>query len=102
MEVIMNYYKVLTNIFLKTNKLILSDEYKTDYTNINSFIRDRKLSFTNCMHFILSSSKKSLASVMAGFIENYKKYSSQIFQSKLSQKHVEILIQRLLKNFTIW
>ncbi|MEG1256824.1 hypothetical protein [Clostridium sp.] len=63
--------KILSLIFKKTNSLITSDEYKEAYSLGKSFSRNRKLSFSNTIHFICSGLRKSISTEIDKFIEEY-------------------------------
>lgn len=54
--------KLLSLILKETNNLITSNEYKEAYSLGNSFSRNRKLSFSNTVHFICSALRKSISS----------------------------------------
>ena len=64
--------ELLSLILKETNKLITSKEYKEAYSIGNSFSRNRKLSFSNAVHFICSVLRKSISSEISNFIEDYK------------------------------
>lgn len=63
--------KLLSLILKETNKLITSNEYKEAYSLGQSFSRNRKLSFSNTVHFICSALRKSISSEMDKFIEEH-------------------------------
>lgn len=63
--------KILSLILKKTSNLITSDEYKEAYSLGNSFSRNRKLSFSNTIHFICSGLRKSISTEIDNFIEEY-------------------------------
>ncbi|WP_160690106.1 IS4 family transposase [Clostridium sp. C2-6-12] len=67
----MKNIKLLSHILKKTNKLIISNEFKEAYSLGNSFSRKRKLSFSNAVHFICSALRKSMATEISNFIEEY-------------------------------
>lgn len=64
--------KLLSLILKETNNLITSSEYKEAYSLGNSFSRNRKLSFSNTVHFICSALRKSISSEINNFIEDHK------------------------------
>jgi len=63
--------KILSLILKKTNSRIISDEYKEAYSLGKSFSRNRKLSFSNTIHFICSGLRKSISTEIDNFIEEY-------------------------------
>jgi len=63
--------KLLSLILKETNNLITSNEYKEAYSLGNSFSRNRKLSFSNTVHFICSALRKSISSEIDNFIEEH-------------------------------
>lgn len=63
--------KILSLILKKTNSRIISDEYKEAYILGKSFSRNRKLSFSNTIHFICSGLRKSISTEIDNFIEEY-------------------------------
>lgn len=63
--------KLLSLILKETNNLITSDEYKEAYSLGQSFSRNRKLSFSNTVHFICSALRKSISSEIDNFIEEH-------------------------------
>lgn len=63
--------KLLSSILKDTNKLIISKEYKDAYSLGDSFSRNRKLSFSNTIHFICSGLRKSISSEINNFIEEH-------------------------------
>jgi hypothetical protein len=63
--------KLLSLILKETNNLITSNEYKEAYSLGNSFSRNRKLSFSNTVHFICSALRKSISSEIDNFIEDH-------------------------------
>jgi len=67
----MKNIKLLSQILKKTNKLIISNEFKEAYSLGNSFSRKRKLSFSNAVHFICSALRKSMATEINNFIEEH-------------------------------
>lgn len=67
----MKNIKLLSRILKKTNELIISNEYKEAYSLGNSFSRNRKLSFSNTVHFICSALRKSISLEIANFIEDH-------------------------------
>ncbi len=86
----MKYSKLISKILNKSNKLILSNDYKIDYSDKKSFVRQRKLTFSNCIYFILSGLRMSLSYELSDFAKNNKKLefpkiSKQAF-SKARQK----------------
>ena len=86
----MKYSKLISKILNKSNKIILSSDYKNDFSDKNSFVRRGKLSFSNCIYFILSGLRKSLSYELSDFAKNNKKLkftvvSKQAF-SKARQK----------------
>lgn len=68
----MDYINALSHILKESDKLINSFEFKEAYTTENTFIRERKLSFQNCIYFILSGLRKSLSIEISEFSEKYK------------------------------
>lgn len=64
--------KLLSLILKETNNLITSSEYKEAYSLGNSFSRNRKLSFSNTVHFICSALRKSISSEINNFIEDHE------------------------------
>lgn len=70
----MNYSMILSEVLKNSNELILSEEYRVAYSKKNSFIRDRKLSFSNSIYFIISGLRKSLSisTEISMFAESYK------------------------------
>lgn len=64
--------ELLSLILKETNNLITSTEFKEAYSLGNSFSRNRKLSFSNTVFFICSALRKSIASEITNFIEDYK------------------------------
>ncbi|WP_244833863.1 IS4 family transposase [Clostridium sp. BJN0001] len=64
--------RLLSLILKETNDLITSSEYKEAYSLGNSFSRNRKLSFSNTVHFICSALRKSISSEIDNFIEDHK------------------------------
>ncbi|CAI3537557.1 hypothetical protein [Clostridium neonatale] len=67
----MKNIKLLSQILKRTNKLIVSDEYKQSYSLGNSFSRKRKLSFSNVVYLICSVLRKSIPLEIDNFIENH-------------------------------
>ncbi|MBU3103070.1 IS4 family transposase [Clostridium gasigenes] len=63
--------KLLSLILKETNNLITSNEYKKAYSLGQSFSRNRKLSFSNTVHFICSALRKSISSEIDNFIEEH-------------------------------
>jgi Transposase DDE domain len=63
--------KLLELILKKTNELITSDKYKLAYSLGQSFSRNRKLSFSNTVHFICSALRKSISFEIDSFIEEH-------------------------------
>ena len=63
--------KLLSLILKETNTLITSNEYKEAYSLGKSFTRNRKLSFSNTVHFICSALRKSISSEIDNFIEDH-------------------------------
>lgn len=63
--------KLLSLILKETNNLITSTEYKEAYRLGNSFTRNRKLTFSNIVHFICSGLKKCISLEIDNFIEEY-------------------------------
>lgn len=63
--------KLLSLILKETNDLITSNEYKESYSLCQSFSRNRKLSFSNTVHFICSALRKSISSEIDNFIEEH-------------------------------
>ncbi|MEE1071279.1 MAG: hypothetical protein U0L26_02610 [Cellulosilyticum sp.] len=84
--------KLLSLILKETNNLITSNEYKEAYSLGNSFSRNRKLSFSNTVHFICSALRKSISSEISDFIENHKYLSFPLItkQVVLCQEKVQI------------
>ena len=64
--------KLLSLILKETNNLINSNEYKESYSLGKSFSRNRKLSFSNTVHFICSALRKSISFEIDNFIEDHK------------------------------
>lgn len=67
----MKNIKLLSQILKETNELIISNEYKEAYSLGNSFSRNRKLSFSNTVHFICSALRKSISLEISNFIEEH-------------------------------
>ena len=63
--------ELLSLILKETNNLITSNEYKESYSLGQSFSRNRKLSFSNAVHFICSALRKSISSEIDSFIEEH-------------------------------
>lgn len=63
--------ELLSLILKETNTLITSNEYKECYSIGNAFSRNRKLSFSNAVHFICSALRKSISSEIDNFIEEH-------------------------------
>lgn len=63
--------KLLSLILKETSNLITSNEYKECYSIGNTFSRNRKLSFSNTVHFIWSALRKSISSEIDNFIEDH-------------------------------
>jgi len=63
--------KLLSLISNETNNLFTSNEYKEAYSLVQSFSRNRKLSFLNTVHFIFSALRKSISSEIDNFIEEH-------------------------------
>ncbi len=63
--------KLLSLILKETNTLITSNEYKEAYSLGKAFSRNRKLSFSNTVHFICSALRKSISSEIDNFIEDH-------------------------------
>lgn len=83
----MKNIKLLSQILKKTNKLIISNEFKEAYSLGNSFSRRRKLSFSNAVYFICSALRKSTATEINNFIEehtylNFPDISKQAFSKE--------------------
>jgi hypothetical protein len=68
----MNNLSILSKTLETSNNLILSEEFKVAYSKKNSFVRNRKLSFSNSIYFMLSNLRKSLSAELAMFTNNYK------------------------------
>lgn len=80
----MKNIKLLSQILKETNNLITSNEYKEAYSLGNSFTRNRKLSFSNTVHFICSALRKSISTEINRFIKehdylNFPTISKQAF-----------------------
>jgi len=67
----MKNIKLLSQILKRTNKLIISNEFKEAYSLGNSFSRKRKLSFSNAIYFICSALRKSMSTEISNFIEEH-------------------------------
>lgn len=67
----MKKIQLLSLILRDTNNLITSNEYKMRYSLGKSFSRNRKLSFSNIIHFICSGLRKSISSEIDDFIEEH-------------------------------
>ena len=78
--------KLLSLILKETNNLITSNEYKEAYSLGNSFSRNRKLSFSNTVHFICSALRKSISSEISDFIENHKYLSFPLITKQAFSK----------------
>ncbi|WP_148347110.1 hypothetical protein [Clostridium butyricum] len=63
--------ELLSLVLKETNTLITSNEYKECYSIGNAFSRNRKLSFSNTVHFICSALRKSISSEIDNFIEEH-------------------------------
>lgn len=67
----MKNIKLLSSILKETNNLINSKEYKYAYSLGDSFSRNRKLSFSNTIHFICSGLRKSISYEIDNFTEEH-------------------------------
>jgi len=88
-----NFCAVLSDV----NKLIYSDEFKEKYClNENAFSRNRKLSFTDIIFFILGMPRKSLSTELDIFFE---KSSLSITKQAFSKARYQISEQAFIHLF---